>query len=255
MPINRVLGYYYRAYYAAARGNEQGRVAITAFKSTIGAVWHGGLYNRIRKWALYLGAGSLYWPSTYPTSIDGPTAVLLYGLVRLMCPFVAVEIGTYKGNAAIAIGQALEDNGRGILHTIDPHEQDIVHIAIRKSRLGRRIRYHTGYSQDVLPHIGERPIDFVFIDGDHAYESVRRDFNLVSSRISKGGMVVFHDALVRSADGFDGPYRIIEELKRDCEWGVAVYPTEVGTNSSHAVVLRGASSSFVPVGIAVCVKK
>ncbi len=255
MFINRVLYYYYRAYYAAARGNERGRGVLGIFKKTINAQQRGALYQWIKKWTLSLGAGFLYWPSTFPTSIDEPTAVFLYSLVRLARPQIAFEIGTYKGNAAIAIGQGLEDNGAGILHTIDPFEQDIVHIAIRKSGLQNRIRYHIGYSYDVMSRFAEQKIDFVFIDGDHAYESVRRDFNLIAGRIPQGGMVIFHDALVSAADGFDGPRRIIEELKNSSEWEVAVYSTEVGTDVSHNVVLQGDVHPFFPVGIAVCIKK
>lgn len=255
MFINSVLRQYYGAYYAAARGNERGRGAITAFKKAINAHERGVLYRWVRKWALCIGARFFYWPSTYPTSIDEPTAVFLYALVRLLRPAVVVEVGTYKGNAAIAIGQALEDNHTGILHTIDPYAQDIVFIAIKKSGLKERIRYHVGYSYDVIPRIHAQKIGFAFIDGDHAYESVRRDFDLIAPNIPQGGMVVFHDALVRSVDGFDGPRRVVEELKRNPLWEVTLYPTEVGTDSSHEVILASNSVSFYPVGLAVCIKR
>jgi predicted O-methyltransferase YrrM len=36
-------------------------------------------------------------------------------------------------------------------------------------------------------------IDFLFIDGDHSYEAVKRDFNLYFDFIRPGGTIVLHD--------------------------------------------------------------
>jgi predicted O-methyltransferase YrrM len=36
-------------------------------------------------------------------------------------------------------------------------------------------------------------IDFLFIDADHTYDGVRRDFQLYSSLVAKGGLIGFHD--------------------------------------------------------------
>jgi predicted O-methyltransferase YrrM len=36
-------------------------------------------------------------------------------------------------------------------------------------------------------------LDFLFIDGDHSYESVRQDFLLYSKLIRNGGLLIFHD--------------------------------------------------------------
>ena len=36
-------------------------------------------------------------------------------------------------------------------------------------------------------------IDFLFIDGDHTYEGVKRDYEMYSPLVRKGGIVAFHD--------------------------------------------------------------
>ena len=36
-------------------------------------------------------------------------------------------------------------------------------------------------------------IDLLFIDGDHSYEGVKKDYELYSPFVKKGGMIVFHD--------------------------------------------------------------
>lgn len=40
------------------------------------------------------------------------------------------------------------------------------------------------------------PLDFVFIDGDHSYDGVKNDFELVYPHLSDKGIVVFHDTLL-----------------------------------------------------------
>jgi len=36
-------------------------------------------------------------------------------------------------------------------------------------------------------------LDFLFIDGDHTYDGVKRDFEVYSESVSKGGIIAFHD--------------------------------------------------------------
>lgn len=38
-----------------------------------------------------------------------------------------------------------------------------------------------------------KPIDFLYIDGDHTYEGVKKDWELYSPLVRAGGLVVFHD--------------------------------------------------------------
>lgn len=38
-----------------------------------------------------------------------------------------------------------------------------------------------------------RPIDFLYIDGDHTYEGVRRDYELYAPLVRPGGLIAFHD--------------------------------------------------------------
>lgn len=76
-------------------------------------------------------------------------------------------------------------------------------------------------------------IDLLFIDGDHSYEGVKKDFELYSKLLSDNGLIILHDTdrryeekLIISEDSkkdhyrFDGPARLIEELKYSNEWSV-----------------------------------
>ena len=37
------------------------------------------------------------------------------------------------------------------------------------------------------------PVDMLFIDGDHTYEGVKQDWEMYSSLVRPGGIIVFHD--------------------------------------------------------------
>ena len=76
-------------------------------------------------------------------------------------------------------------------------------------------------------------IDFLFIDGDHSYEGVKKDFDLYSNIITTKGMIVIHDTdptysktLIVSEDAkkdffpFDGPSKLVKELEDNNEWVV-----------------------------------
>jgi len=43
--------------------------------------------------------------------------------------------------------------------------------------------------------LGGRPIDFLFIDGDHGYDGVRADYELYAPLVRPGGIVAFHDII------------------------------------------------------------
>jgi hypothetical protein len=76
-------------------------------------------------------------------------------------------------------------------------------------------------------------IDLLFIDGDHSYEGVKKDFELYSKILSDNGIIIIHDTdenyektLIVSEDAkkdhyrFDGPSKFIKELESSDEWNL-----------------------------------
>lgn len=53
------------------------------------------------------------------------------------------------------------------------------------------------HEQDTVDKVGKildnSKLDLLFIDGDHTYEGVKRDFEIYSKFVKKGGIVAFHD--------------------------------------------------------------
>jgi predicted O-methyltransferase YrrM len=50
-----------------------------------------------------------------------------------------------------------------------------------------------GNSQDVHIQFKDESIDFLFLDGSHAYEDVKKDLKLWYPKVKKGGVISGHD--------------------------------------------------------------
>ncbi|HET6242911.1 MAG: class I SAM-dependent methyltransferase [Bacteroidetes bacterium] len=64
-------------------------------------------------------------------------------------------------------------------------KQDL-HLLIGDSHSSKML----GKVQILLPG---KKVDFLFIDGDHTYNGVKKDFEMYSPFVRKGGMIAFHD--------------------------------------------------------------
>jgi predicted O-methyltransferase YrrM len=184
----------------------------------------------------------------------GDSAHLLYGLARALKPKVAVEIGSARGKSACFVGRALKENGVGKLFAIDPHtrtnwnDEDSVDTLDEMRRNVRALKLDK--QVEIIRETSERaasrwmlPIDLLFIDGDHSYAGVKRDWELFSPHVSTFGLVVFHDTMWELKP--DSPYSrsdmgvpaLVEELRLrgypvttlDKDFGVSiVQPTVSG---------------------------
>jgi hypothetical protein len=62
-----------------------------------------------------------------------------------------------------------------------------------------------------------RELDFLFIDGDHIYEAVKKDFEDWWPKLQIPGYMLFHDAARRedvNFDGWPGPIQLCNELEQ-----------------------------------------
>lgn len=201
--------------------------------------------------------------ATFIRSGLGDSAELLYGLVRSMKPDVCVEIGSALGKSASYIGMALKENGRGMLYAIDPHEptnwNDVAAIDSLKeftrnvaaAGLREHVSVIRSYS-DAAARDWKHPIDLIFIDGDHSYEGVKRDWDLFLPHMKPSGVAIFHDTMwdlppyageVRSDMGVP---RFVDELRQqgyqvltiNRDYGVSLVQPVVG-----GFALRSSSTS------------
>lgn len=118
----------------------------------------------------------------------------------------AVEIGVYEGVTSCVIAANLADGGR--LHAVDPFPPGRLGIRygkiVARSLLRRRgllprvsfVQMLSWEAVEVLPD----DFDFVFIDGDHSWEGIERDWRDWSGRIASGGHIALHDTSVPAHD-------------------------------------------------------
>ena len=60
-------------------------------------------------------------------------------------------------------------------------------------------------------------VDFLFIDGDHTYEGVKKDFEMYSPLVRKGGMIAFHDIVKGNPDLVGEVSKFWNEIKTQYE--------------------------------------
>jgi len=58
-----------------------------------------------------------------------------------------------------------------------------------------------------------RELDFVFIDGDHKYDGVKRDFEMYRRLVGKGGIIAFHDIVPGPPENVGGVPKFWNEIK------------------------------------------
>lgn len=61
--------------------------------------------------------------------------------------------------------------------------------------------------------LGDERLDFLFIDGDHSYEGVKRDFEFYSPFVAPGGAIGFHDIVHRPHQPDIEVHRFWNEIK------------------------------------------
>lgn len=129
-----------------------------------------------------------------------------YRVVSQLRPAAILEIGVAEGGMFITWPKLAAPDA--MVLGIDPKPPPLSNII-------------KGYSQDpeVCKDIKQRlnrPLDLLFIDGDHRYESVLADVTMYSPLVRSGGIIALHDIQPSSpgSHAYSGEvYRLWEELK------------------------------------------
>lgn len=144
-------------------------------------------------------------------------------------PKTAVEIGTAKGgtlarwlripSVEIVVSVDLPEGIYGGASLAD--RQELTRLASEEAK-ARGIQFFAIDGPSAWPTtviktgaaLQARAIDFLFIDGDHSYEGVKKDFELYSPLVD--GLIVFHDIVYHTKMKSDVPL-LWKELKGDYE--------------------------------------
>jgi len=120
-----------------------------------------------------------------------------------------IEIGTCKGESALEWCQAIPGlrltcvdpyvpyNANARQESLDQWHQE-AQQRIRES--GHKIDLWRTNSRDAVSRFEDASVDFLYIDGDHAFDVVMMDLLQYAPKVRRGGVIALHDYF-RSRDG------------------------------------------------------
>jgi cephalosporin hydroxylase len=125
-------------------------------------------------------------------------------IVRSLAPRTVVEIGTAQGGVFWLLCRLAAPNATLVSLDLPPKdrfsggEKKSVDLQAMKAPAQAVHAIHGNSHAPEMPDqvrqaLGGRPIDLLFIDGDHTYEGVRSDYVMFSPLVRAGGLIAFHD--------------------------------------------------------------
>jgi predicted O-methyltransferase YrrM len=171
---------------------------------------------------------------TWPAAVSPEQGALLKALVCNIAPQTVLEIGCFTGVSTTWIAAGLEQKGgEGVVDGVDlftpifpnppyHYEYDAdplatARVAATTAGLAHRIRFHQADSRWLglrLSQVLERPIDLLYIDGNHSIRGCLVDFLLFSPYVAHGGYIVLHDIYPEHC-GHRGPRWVLDRyIKR-----------------------------------------
>jgi len=164
-------------------------------------------------------------------------------LIEMTKPRILVELGTYTGVSYCAFCQAVHelrldsrcyavDTWQGDPQTGHYESQVLDDLrAYHEPLYGRFSRLLQSSFDDARAHFDDGTVDLLHIDGLHTYDAVKHDFEYWLPKVSRQGIVLFHDTNVREK-----------------EFGVWKYWAEISEQYPHFELLHGHGLGLLAVG-------
>jgi predicted O-methyltransferase YrrM len=134
------------------------------------------------------------------------------GLLKLfkeLNPKYVLEIGTAYGGSLFCFCKLAREDA--VIISIDlpggkfgggyPGSRIPIYKAFAKPKQKLILLRMDSHKEETLEKVrkilGGNLLDFLFIDGDHTYEGVKKDFEMYSGLVKDGGVIAFHDVALR----------------------------------------------------------
>jgi predicted O-methyltransferase YrrM len=126
-------------------------------------------------------------------------------IVQKLKPKTVVEVGTSKGGTLFLWARLASPDAHLVSIDLPGGENNWAYPRWKEpfyksfASQNQKIDLLRGNSQseamieELKKILGNKPIDFLFIDADHTYEGVKKDYELYSPLVSSGGVIAFHD--------------------------------------------------------------
>lgn len=155
-------------------------------------------------WEGYFQALKAFKPKTLPyqiylNQIWAEWKRLMEYLANESAPKRILEVGTGRGGSTYFLTKLGGEDSLVVTVDAEPKAKDSVDLY--KRHRGQQVYSVTGNSHDprtveqVAEILGGQPVDLLYIDGDHTYEGVRKDFELYERFCGEKTVVCFHDII------------------------------------------------------------
>ena len=140
--------------------------------------------------------------------ISPSECLLLFHLASKVSSGCIVEIGSYRGRSTVALALGSLASSGAPVYAIEPHEpfqgvlggnfgpkdRNEFFKNILRTGVSEIVRL-VNLSSEVVSKGWNKEIALLWIDGDHRYEAVKRDFDCWEPFVFQGGLIVFHDSI------------------------------------------------------------
>src|SRR5438874_4930399 len=162
------------------------------------------------------------------SSLRRSEALVLASLVCTLKPQNCIELGFAEGGSCTAISAARRYYKIASRHIVlDPFQETLTKgaglLEIERLGLNEAIEWRAERSETFLHDRWKRGvanIDFAFVDGGHDMGQKVADAFYLNKVVRKGGMIVFHDALLPSTA------TAVSYLVRECGYSIIQLPAD-----------------------------
>jgi len=165
-------------------------------------------------------------------------------IVASICPKKVLEIGTFQGGTLCILARLSAP--RAVIITVDlpggkfggGHSKlrSLLYHMFGKSFQSLHLIRGDSHSEEVAARVRDitQSLDVLFIDGDHTYEGVKRDFRSYSPLVRTGGIVAFHD---------------IAEHPKETDCDVSRFWNEVKMSYRHEEIIENPEQGWAGIGV------
>jgi predicted O-methyltransferase YrrM len=118
--------------------------------------------------------------------------------------------------------------------------------ADQKLHLIRADSHSLETKEGILRILDGEQLDYLFLDGDHTYGGVQRDFEMYAPLVRSGGIVAFHDIVTYKRESECQVERFWREIKHDYRHREII---EAVNEASQPVAVTGASMETAGLGV------
>ncbi len=144
--------------------------------------------------------------------------------LRLQLRYI-LEIGTARGGTLLIWTRVAQEDA--VIISVDlpggafgggyPFLKGLVYKCFKRGNQRIVLIRGDSHSEETLNRVRKvlkgAKLDLLFIDGDHSYEGVKKDFEMYAPLVRKGGVIVFHDIVPGPSHLVGGVPRFWNELK------------------------------------------